>query len=408
MPLGGRRLNIVTFNCGSSSLNYKVFAAVARDTLDVVCSGKAHRVGVQGSEPSFIQHNTNGETDKQVIPIQNHRQAAVLILQHLKSRSVHVDAAGHRFVHGGKIFQKTTLLTEKNLPELEACFPLAPIHNPNSMSVIDECRRELPGVPQYLTFDTAFHASLPPAAYRYALPEDLVKKYNLRRYGFHGLSYQYVTQAAAQYLASSPADLRIIACHLGTGGSSVAAIAAGLSIDTSMGFSPLSGLMMSTRTGDLDPYLPVYMLGNLGEPPEKLAALYNKKSGLLGISGFSSDIRDIEQAAERGDGKARLAFEMYTYRIRKTIGAAGNLDTQSIQARHLLLTQIVKAVGSGMAALGGVDAIVFGCENVAPWLGFIEEICHRLEFAGVMPVDAYRTVEVGRWLGEIPGLGSLV
>jgi acetate kinase len=353
------KLNLLIFNCGSSSLNYKVYAATNPNNLELVCSGKAHRVGVQGSEPSFIQYNKNGESDNQIHPIQNHRQAAVLVLQYLESQAVHIDAIGHRFVHGGRVFQQTTILTEENLIKLKDCLPLAPIHNPNSMSVIDECRRRLPDVPQFLTFDTAFHATLPPAAYCYALPEYLVRKHSLRRYGFHGLSYQYVTQAAAHHLGSSPGALRIVACHLGTGGSSVAAIDGGRSIDTSMGFSPLSGLMMSTRTGDLDPYLPVYMLRTFNETPPSLAELYNKKSGLLGISGFSSDIRDIEQAAQRGEGRAELAFEMYTYRIRKTIGAYA-------------------------ALLGGMDVLIFTDDIGAQDWQVRRAVCQDMAWCGVL------------------------
>jgi len=327
-------LNILIFNCGSSSLNYKVFSAQLPATLEIVCSGKAHRVGVQGSQPSFIQHDRGGETYKQVLPIQNHRQAAVLGLQQLKSEGIGIDAVGHRFVHGGSYFQKSTFLTEENLPQLEACSALAPIHNPNSMSVIDECLRMLPGLPQYLTFDTAFHANLPPAAYNYALPADLVKKYSLRRYGFHGLSYQFVTQAAARYLNTPLQSMRMVICHLGTGGSSIAAIEAGVSVDTSMGYSPLSGLVMSTRTGDLDPFLPVYMLRELQETPTSLTALFNKKSGLL-------------------------AFEMYAYHIRKTIGAYA-------------------------ALLGGMDVLVFTDDIGAQDWRVRQAVCQGLDWCGIL------------------------
>ncbi len=319
-------MNILVFNCGSSSLNYKVFAAAPGSALTAVYSGKAHRVGVKGDEPAFIEHRGPGGSERVTAPIPDHRAAAGLALDYLSAQSVRVDAVGHRFVHGGSLFQQTALLTPRALERLRETLPLAPIHNPNSMSVIEESLRRLPGVPEYVTFDTAFHAGLPAWSYTYALPAEIIRAYGFRKYGFHGLSYRYVTRAAAQFLGKPLESIRIIACHLGTGGSSVAAVANGRSLDTSMGFTPLPGLVMSTRTGDLDPLLPLYMLRAMDYTPASLEALYNKHSGLLGIAGFSSDLRDIIHHIDSEEGgepneRARLAFDLYASRLKKYIGA---------------------------------------------------------------------------------------
>ena len=313
-------MNILVFNCGSSSLNYKVFQTTENETtLRILCAGKAHRVGVTGSEPSFLEHRQNGTTVREITPLPNHRQAAELILTHLQQAGIPFQAVGHRFVHGGSQFQCSTLLKPETQRTLQACLPLAPIHNPNSLSVIEACQQRLPDLPEYVTFDTAYHATLPAAAYTYPLPRELVTRRGLRKFGFHGLSYQFVTQAAAQHLNRPLNELNLIACHLGTGGSSVAAVRQGQSIDTSMGYSPLAGLMMSTRTGDLDPLLIPYWLKQ-GHTAGELNSLFNKQSGLLGVSGFSSDIRDCIQRMDE-DERAALAVQMYTHRLKKTIGA---------------------------------------------------------------------------------------
>ncbi|MHC1783020.1 MAG: acetate/propionate family kinase [Anaerolineaceae bacterium] len=313
-------MNILVFNCGSSSLNYKIFKASRGDELKVVCKGKAHRVGLKGSQPSFIEHYWQGERLEKIIPIPDHASATRLIFEFLQEKWMAVNVIGHRFVHSGKLFQSSTILTPENLPGLETCLPLAPIHNPASMSVIRVCGNFMPDAPQYVTFDTAFHAGMEAAAYTYALPQDLYLAKGWRKYGFHGLSYQYVTQKASEYLHRPLDELKLIACHLGTGGSSVAAFAQGRSVDTSMGFSPLTGLMMSTRSGDIDPSLPLYWAENDGHSPDEIEDLLNKKSGLLGVSGLSSDIRDLQAAGAENPAASR-AVELYTYRLRKTIGA---------------------------------------------------------------------------------------
>ena len=361
-------MNILIFNCGSSSLSYKVFQTTGSQSLAVVLAGKAHRVGVQGTDDAFIEHHLDGETFKDVVPIANHREAAALVLTFLQAHAIPVDVVGHRFVHGGTIFQRSTFLDAEQLTLLERCLPLAPIHNPNSLSVIHAALEALPGVPQYVTFDSAFHASIPEVAYTYALPWSLAEEYGFRKYGFHGLSYQDVTQKAARFLGVPLESLRVVACHLGTGGSSVAAVRDGKSVDTSMGYSPLSGLIMSTRSGDVDPLLPLHMVERCGYTVAEVDHILNKESGLLGVSGFSSDIRDLILAmdrqqdpppgVERDRRRARLAFEMYVYRLKKTIGGM-------------------------IAALGGLDVLVFTdtvgleCPEVR------EAACAEMEWCGI-------------------------
>lgn len=346
-------MNILVFNCGSSSQNYKLYR-VNGPTLELICRGKAHRVGVKGSEPAFIEHHWGEQTQKDVLPLPDHRSAAQLILNFLAEKHFSVDAIGHRFVHGGERFQRSILLTPENLVELSALMPLAPIHNPNSLSVIEVCLERLPGIAETLSFDTAFHANLPESAYRYALPQRFVET-GLRKYGFHGLSYQYVCQKAAEFLNQPLPSLKLVACHLGTGGSSVAAIQGGRSIDTSMGYSPLAGLMMSTRSGDVDAAAVLKLIESKGSAA--VNDLLNKRSGLLGVSGTSSDLRDLI-AAMPNDERAALAVEMYALRLKKTIG-------------------------SYLALLGRVDALLFtddiGLQN--PYIRALA--CDGLEWAGI-------------------------
>jgi acetate kinase len=351
-------MNILVLNCGSSSLNYKIYTLSPSGYLEVACQGKAHRVGVQGSEPAFIEHHLGLETIRKEIDIPDHRTAANLVLDFISTHCLEVNAVGHRFVHGGSAFQNSVILDQAMSQRIQDLLPMAPIHNPNSLSVIEVCQERLPGVPQYLTFDTAFHASLPEWSYRYTLPVDLIHKYNLRKYGFHGLSYQFITHQMAAYLDKPLEELNLIVCHLGTGGSSIDAIQKGQSIDTSMGYSPLAGLMMGTRTGDLDPLLPVYMLANLGFTSQELNDLFNRKSGLLGVSGLSSDLRDLLPAAQEGDNRATLAVEMYTYRVRKMIGAYACL-------------------------LGGADALVFTDDIGVQIPAVRAQACEGLQWCGI-------------------------
>jgi acetate kinase len=351
-------LNILVFNCGSSSLTYKVFKAADVRTVEAAVSGKAHRVGVTGTEPSFIEHKFGESTRKDIIQLKTHKDAAAFILKSLKGK-IDIDLIGHRFVHGGNYFASSDFINDDTLIKLQLCLPLAPIHNPVSLSVINECRRTLPDVKQYVTFDSAFHSKLPAVAYTYALPADVTEKLTYRKYGFHGLSYLNVLLEAGRFLKTPPEKLKIIACHLGTGGSSIAAIKDGHSIDTSMGYSPLTGLVMSTRCGDIDPMLTIYLMSVYGYRPDDLLDLLTKKSGLLGISGFSSDIRDIIKNTSPDDkDQADLAFNMYVYRIRKYIG-------------------------SYAAILGGADVLVFTDDiGVYNWQ-VREKVCENMDWCGI-------------------------
>lgn len=351
-------MKVLVFNCGSSSLNYKVFD-IAVEPYHLLASGKAHRVGVTGIQAAFLEHHGPRQNKKIETPLPNHQAAAQMVLDYLASESLEVDAVGHRFVHGGSFFCQSIILTPENLEELKACLPLAPIHNPNSFSVIQTCMQRLPGIPEYVTFDTAFHSTLPPHAYTYPLPQELLDRFGYRKFGFHGLSYSYVTSRATELMELPASSVRIIACHLGTGGASVLAYQQGAAADTSMGFSPLPGLVMSTRTGDLDPLLPLFLLDNLGYTPEELETIFNKKSGLLGVSGFSSDLRDIQDRIAQDEyPPAVLAYEMAIQRIKKYIGAYGVL-------------------------MGGVDGLIFTDDiGVHNWM-LREAVCNGMQWLGI-------------------------
>ncbi len=356
-------MNILVFNCGSSSLNFKVYSANTDSQVDIVCSGKAHRVGVKGTQPSFLECHSTSKDEKTVTPIPDHKTAGTLVLDYLKRIGVGFDCIGHRFVHGGSLFSGSTWITDENITSIQACLPLAPIHNPNSFSVFQVCRDYYPQIPQYLTFDTAFHAGLPPQAYTYALSAEIQDRFHFRKYGFHGLSYKYVTQTAARHLDRPLEDLKMIACHLGTGGSSVAAIRNGKSVDTSMGYTPLAGLMMSTRTGDLDASVILDILENGPYDSASLNDLFNKKSGLLGVSGISSDIRDIQEAMTTDKNvSAKLAYDLYCYRLQKQIGA------------YLML-------------LEGVDVLIFTDDIGAQNSQVRRSVCQGMEWAGILLDD---------------------
>ncbi len=349
---------LLVFNCGSSSLTYKVYRAEGQ-TLSVTAAGKAYHVGTVTQEAAYLRHTFGAESVTDVRPLPDHRAAAAAVLAHLRPRGVAPDAIGHRFVHGGARFQAPVIVTDEVLPELAACNRLAPIHNPNSLSVIHLCRAELPDVMQVAVFDTAFHATLPEAAYRYALPLDLADRYGFRKFGFHGLSYEYVTAEAARALGRPVETLKIIACHLGTGGSSVAAIDGGSSVETSMGYSPLPGLIMSTRCGDLDPSIALALIAEHGYTSEAVDRLLNRESGLIGISGASSDLFELIRLETAGDARARLAVAMVIHRLKSYIGAYA-------------------------AVLGGFDVLAFTDDiGVRGWQ-VRERACAGLAWCGVL------------------------
>ncbi|MGD0338959.1 MAG: acetate/propionate family kinase [Bacteroidota bacterium] len=351
--------NILVFNCGSSSLTYKVFNVKNPKAIERIFSGKAHRVGVTGTEPSFVETWMNGKVEKKIIPMKDHAEAAAVILEDVKNDHIPIHYVGHRFVHGGDHFQRTVFLSNDNMKLLKMCLSLAPLHNPSSFSVILECKRSLPQVQQYVTFDSAFHSSIPPVAFTYGLSKKIVKKFGFRKYGFHGLSYSYVSKEVARFLHTPLEKMKIVACHLGTGGSSVAAIKEGHSIDTSMGYTPLPGLMMSTRSGDVDPMLALYLMATYGYRAEELNDILNRKSGFLGISSFSSDIRDIiKRIDEKSENQSELALKMYVHRLKKYIG-------------------------SYIAALGGIDVLAFTDDiGVNSWQ-VRERVCRDMEWCGI-------------------------
>lgn len=350
-------MNILVFNCGSSSLTYKVFRIKNPENIEVILSGKAHRVGVKGSEPSFIEHHFDKRHEKKEIQIANHSDAAILVLDKLKQLNIKIDYIGHRWGHSVGRF-KTSFIDEKMLETLKSLIHLLPIHHPAMLSVIYKCRKIYPKIAQYITADCAFHSSIPYHAYTYALPKNIINKFGFRKFGFHGLSYQYVVEEASRFLKIPVKKLKIVACHLGTGGSSVVAVMNGQSIDTSMGYTALPGLMMSTRSGDIDPMLTIYLMNLYGYRPDNLINILNKKSGLLGISGFSSDIRDIIHDISKNK-QAKLAFNMYIHALKRYIG-------------------------SYIVALEGIDVLIFTDDiGVHNWLAR-EKACENMEWCGIL------------------------
>lgn len=330
---------------------------------EVLCSGKAHRVHVKGTEPSYLTFNCGGTQEKKVAALPTHAVAAELVVDFLNRHDLQVDYIGHRFVHGGHLFSGTALVGPSEVDMLKQCISLAPIHNQVALDVILESRKRLPKAKHYVVFDTAFHKTIPPYAYTYPLPKAILKRFGFRKYGFHGLSYSYVVRSVNEYLCSSAEHSRIVACHLGTGGSSVAAIKNLQSVDTSMGYSPLTGLVMSTRCGDIDPMLAVYLMVAYDYRPDLLEDLLNEESGLLGISGFSSDIRDIIRRFNEDESEeAELAIRMYVYRIKKFIG-------------------------SFVALLGGIDLLIF-TDDIGLHNWYIrQKVCKGLEWCSVVIDD---------------------
>ena len=291
-----------------------------------------------------------------------------------------IDAVGHRVVHGGEKFADSVLITPAVMEALEECCALAPLHNPPNIQGIEACQAIMPNVPQVAVFDTAFHQTMPKEAYMYALPYEYYEDYGIRRYGFHGTSHKYVAQRCAELMGKHMSDLRIITCHLGNG-SSVSAIKGGRSIDTTMGFTPLSGLIMGTRTGDIDPAIVPFLMNKTGMNYDEVDTVMNKKSGVLGISGVSNDFRVIEEAAANGNKRAQLALNMFHYKVRRVIGAFA-------------------------AVMGGVDAIVFTAGIGENGIGNRDAICNGLEYLGTR-IDSERNNIRGKEQ-EISAEGSRV
>ena len=313
-------MNILIFNCGSSSQGFKVYQTFAGVNPVVVASGKAKNVATKTQANAAVEWKIRGENGSKITDLSTHRQAAIEIIAILKENQVAVDAIGHRFVHGGTFFGATARIDPETIDKLKKCLPFAPIHNPNSYSVIEVCLEQLPGVPQYAVFDTSFHSAMPEVSKEYAIPRELAEKHGFRKYGFHGLSYQFVSARTAELMGRPLDTLKLIMCHLGTGGSSVVAVKEGKSLDTSMGFSPLPGLVMSTRSGDIDAEIVLEMIRS-GCTPDDVSKILNNQSGLIGLSGFSSNLQEIIEEAEKGNRNCQLAYDVYAHRLETYLGA---------------------------------------------------------------------------------------
>lgn len=320
---GEENMNILVINCGSSSLKYQL---IDSEKKAVLAKGLCERIGIEGSA---ISHQKMGEgKGKSLEPMENHTDAVQLVIKKLTdpiqgviSSLEEIDAVGHRMVHGGEEFAGSCVITEEVLKTVESCNDLAPLHNPANLIGIAACKEVMPKVPMVGVFDTAFHQTMPKKAYLYGLPYEYYEKYKVRRYGFHGTSHDFVSKRAAAILGKDRKELKIIVCHLGNG-ASVTAVKNGVSVDTSMGLTPLEGLIMGTRSGDLDPAIVTFLAAKEGKSAEEIIDICNKKAGVLGLSsGFSSDFRDLAEAADEGNERAKTALEAYAYRVGKYIGA---------------------------------------------------------------------------------------
>jgi acetate kinase len=349
---------ILVVNCGSSSIKYQLFNMADESVL---AKGLVERIGLEGA---LLTHQPAGK-EKVVLTadIKNHSIGIKMVLDALthpghgvlKSMS-EINAIGHRVVHGAEKFADSVLITPQVMDALEECIDLAPLHNPPNILGINACAELMPKTPQVGVFDTAFHQTMPKYAFLYGLPYEAYEKYGVRRYGFHGTSHRYVSQRAGELMGEHMTNLRIITCHLGNG-ASIAAVKNGKSVDTSMGFTPLEGLVMGTRCGEIDPAIITYLMKKEGLTPDQIDTYLNKKSGVLGLSGISSDFRDIEEAANEGNERAQLALDVFAYKVRKYIGGY-------------------------VAAMGGVDAIVFTAGLGENSISMRDKICLGLEYLG--------------------------
>lgn len=315
-------MKILVLNCGSSSIKYKLFDM---ESKEVLAQGGIEKIGLKGSFLKF-PHSTG---DKIVLEgeILEHKSGIEYILGVLTSEKYgclksldEIDAVGHRVVHGGEQFNKSVLITDEVMAKVVECIDIAPLHNPPNLAGINAVKELMGDIPQVGVFDTAFHQTMPAEAYMYGLPYSLYEKYAIRRYGFHGTSHRYVTKRACEFLGLPYEDQKIVSAHIGNGGS-LAAVKNGKSIDTSMGMTPVEGLLMGTRAGDVDAGVLSYIMEKENVGPQTMSTIVNKFSGLLGISGVSSDMREVRAAMDEGDKKAKLAFDMFTYRIKKYVGA---------------------------------------------------------------------------------------
>ena len=349
-------MKVLVLNCGSSSIKYKLYNM---DNEAVLAQGGVERIGLDNA---FIKVKlTNGEKKQIMADLPTHKEGVSLVFKCLLDSEFgdikdlkEIDAVGHRIVQGGDKYNKSVIVDKQVEQDIEELCDLAPVHNAGHLKGIRAVDALMPTTPQVCVFDNAFHSTMPDYAYLYAIPYELYEKYHIRRYGFHGTSHRYVSQRVCEILGLDVNNSRIITCHIGNG-ASVAAVLNGKVIDTSMGLTPLAGLMMGSRCGDIDASAVTYLMDKLGKKPQEMADYLNKQSGVLGITGISSDMRDVENAAQEGNKRAKLALEMYDYRIKKYIGAYA-------------------------AALGGVDAVVFTAGVGENQTGTREQACAGLEF----------------------------
>ena len=375
-------MNVLVVNCGSSSLKYQL---IDMEHEVVLAKGQFEKIG--SDDAIFTHRRPDADKLERIEPVADHKVALQVLLdilvdpEHGVIGSMdEIDAVGHRVVHGAEKFADSVLITPAVMEAVEECAKIAPLDNPPNIQGIESCQKIMPNVPQVGVFDTAFHQTMPAEAFLYGLPYEAYTDLGVRRYGFHGTSHKYVAQRVAELMGKHMSDLRIVSCHLGNG-SSVTAIKGGRSIDTSMGFTPLSGLIMGTRCGDIDPAIVPYLMEKWDMTYHEIDAIMNKKSGVFGISGVSNDFRVIEEAAEAGNKRAQLALDMFHYKVRATIGAY-------------------------VAVMGGVDAIVFTAGIGENGIGNRDAICNGLEYLGTR-IDPERNNVRGKEQ-EISAEGSKV
>lgn len=352
-------MKILVLNCGSSSIKYALYNM---DDSSVMTSGGAERVGLDGA---FVKVKLPSGEKKQIMhDIPEHTEGVKFIFSLLTDPEIgviksldEIDAVGHRMVHGGEKFAKSVVITPEVIEAFKACSDLAPLHNPANLKGVDAVSELMPGLPQVGVFDTAFHQTMPPKAYLYAVPYELYEKYGVRRYGFHGTSHRYVSARALEFLGMKAEGTKVVTAHIGNGGS-LAAVVDGKCVDTSMGLTPLEGVMMGTRSGDIDAGAVTFIQKKLGLDADGVSNLLNKQSGIAGLTGLSSDMRDIENAAKSGNERAIIAEDSYFYRVKKYIGAYA-------------------------AAMGGIDVLVFTAGVGENQTSMREAACEGLEFMGV-------------------------
>ena len=363
-------MKILVLNCGSSSIKYQL---IEMEQDKPLCRGVVARIGEQAS---YIQHETRENSIKTIVPVLNHREGLKIIVDYLLNEKhgvlkdiSEIFAIGHRVVHGGEIFLDPTLITEDVIKKIRECCSLAPLHNPANLVGIEEAEKLFPNIPHVAVFDTAFHKTIPKKAYMYAIPYEFYEQYGIRKYGFHGTSCRYVSMRASEILRKPLDQLKMIVCHLGNG-VTVDAIEWGRSIDTSMGLTPLEGLMMGTRSGDIDPGVIFHLHKKANLNIEEIENILNHKSGLLGVSGVSNDMRDIIKRAKEGDERCKLALEMFVYRVKKYIG-------------------------SYAAVMGGLDVLVFtaGIGENSPIIRSM--ICENLSFLGIKVNEELNSKTIG-------------